>query len=164
MFIMKKLITVTLCLAFGVASLSAQSFFDKIDNIASKVDNASRKVDRAANTAERANKTGGKLASMFGKKNKPDETKTTEVAETMQTTINVSNASLATLKERNNIVNGLKGVESTQMKFNTNRSIIKVSHTGSTDDFLDKIQEKSKSIFTDKNVTDLDNGSISLKL
>ena len=150
-------------LVVGSSTVNAQSIFDKIDRIAGKVETATNKVDRAANTADRAGKTGGKLVSLLSKKEKAAPA--AEVAETEnKTVLTVLNSDLATLKRINAILEGTKGVSSSQMKFNAAKSVIKISHSGSTEDLFEKIQPKAKDVFADKNVQSLDEGEISLKL
>lgn len=164
---LKKMKKITfLCISFllmGSTAVYSQSFFDKIDRLAGQVENATNKVDRAANSAGKAGKTGGKLVSMISKKDKNSGGEKVSAKENV-TVITVQNSDLATLKQVNSALQSIKGVSSSQMKFNAAKSVIKVSHTGTTEDLFEKIQPRAKEVFADKNVQSLDEGEISLKL
>lgn len=145
-------------LTASVSTIKAQSFLDKIDRAVSKVDNAS-------NTADRASQTGGKVLSIFKRKNKNDSAKKEDASVSLNKTVfTVVNGSLTSVKNLNSIIENIKGVSSTQMKFNANKSSIVINHSGSTEDLLEKIQAKAQSIFTDKNIEGFDEGSIEVKL
>lgn len=68
--------SVLLC-ALSVQQARAQKIFDQLDRLSNKVDRASDKIDRAensvnraGNTADRAANTGGKIISLFRKKDR----------------------------------------------------------------------------------------------
>ncbi|MDD3789511.1 MAG: hypothetical protein PHO94_12565 [Petrimonas sp.] len=147
---MKKIILLSILgLVISVSGANAQSFFDKIDNIANK-------VDKAAKSADKVSKTGGKVMSLFSSK------KGEEAAH--QTTISVSGIGLTALKSLNAIVESAKEVSETQMKFNAAESTIVVNHSGSTEDLLMAIQPESTEIFTDENIVAFEDGLIKIKL
>lgn len=148
---MKKIIFLMVLTAiFTVHTTSAQSFLDKIDK-------AVNKIDRASNSADKASKTGNKVMSLLGGKNKEN------VAST-QTVIKITGIDLATLKAMNEIVETIKGVEASKMKFNAAQSTITVNHAGATDDFLSQLQPKAKAVFGDEHVTVLEDGLIEIQL
>uniref|UniRef100_F4CCF6 Uncharacterized protein n=1 Tax=Sphingobacterium sp. (strain 21) TaxID=743722 RepID=F4CCF6_SPHS2 len=146
---MKKLIVCCASLIFlCVASVKAQSLFDKVDQ-------ALNKVEKASNTADKTKGTGDKVLGFFKKK---------ESAEEDFTTINISGINLTNLKKLNEQVETCKGVESTKMKFSPSGSVILVDYEGSAEDLLTAIQEKSKDIFTDEHIEGLDEHSITINL
>ncbi len=147
---MKKIIILSILgLVISLSGVNAQSFFDKIDNIANQ-------VDKATKSADKVSKTGGKVMSLLGNK------KGEEAAN--QTLISVSGINLMSLKNFNAIIESVKGVNETQMKFNAAKSTIIVNHSGSTEDLLTAIQPKSTEIFTDENIASLEDGLIEIKL
>ncbi|GAB0157579.1 hypothetical protein CHRYSEOSP005_28580 [Chryseobacterium sp. Alg-005] len=153
---MNKIILLSFALfTFSISTAKAQSLFDKIDNAVSK-------VDKASNTADRASKTGGKVTSLFSKKNKKDNN-AGSTAET-RTIIHIESIDLASLKKLNSIVSGSTGVSDSKMKYNASSSTITVMHSGSTEKLLDNIQARAKGIISDKNITGFDEGSIEIKM
>lgn len=161
--VMKKIALFTIALfACQISLVKAQSIFDKLDRLSNQVDNASNKIDKASNTATRASNTGGKVASLFTKKNKNKAENTSEAEN--KTVVKVSNISLANLKSLNAIIAGTKGVSDTSMKFNSATSSITVLHSGSSDELLENFQPKAKNIFTDHNIEGIEDGSIEIKL
>ncbi len=148
-----------LFVGLGINQLRAQSIFDKVDNLINK-------ADRAGNTADRASKTGGKVAGVFGKKKKTEENNATtkENNSVSKTIITISNAPLETINDLKSSIESVKGVESVQSKFNKSKSTITVNHEGSTEDLYKKLQKTNKITFSDKNVLELEEGVISLKL
>lgn len=152
----KKVFLSVALLILSISTVKAQSFLDKIDRAVNKVDNT-------ANTADRASQTSGKVLSIFKKKNKKD-TKDDASVLTNKTVFTIDNGNLTSIKNLNSIIENIKGVSSTQMKFNANKSVIVINHSGSTEDLLEKIQAKAQSIFTDKNIQGFDEGNIEIKL
>lgn len=76
--------SVLLC-ALTVQQAHAQKLFDKLDRLSNKVDRASDKIDRAeysvnraGNTADRAVTTGGKIVSLFRKKDRVKDSAATD--------------------------------------------------------------------------------------
>ncbi|WP_123966671.1 hypothetical protein [Chryseobacterium phosphatilyticum] len=169
---MKKIIIMSFALSvFSISTMNAQSLFDKIDNLVSKIDKASNTVDNAANKADKASKTGGKLGSLFGKKNKnkKNDEKVSEGNNNTsegnnKTIIKISNIDFTNLKKLNGIVAESKGVTDTDMKFNTASSSITVFHSGNTEDLLSNIQSRAQNIYTDKNISGIDEGMIEIKI
>lgn len=152
---MKTLIfTVAAIFIAGTTQVNAQKLLDRIDG-------ALNKAERAANTADRANNTGNKVMGLFGKKNK-NKAKG-NVAEG-QTVITIEGITLADLKELNQTIQSDKNVESAKMKYNSKASSIIVSHNGSTEDLLKTIQPRSKVILADKNITEMEDGAITVTL
>lgn len=146
---MKKFIFITILgLLIGVSGASAQSFLDKLDKTVNQ-------IDRASNSADKASKTGNKVLSLFGAKDKSADNKTV---------LQIAGIDLAALKNLNGIVESVKGVSATKMKFNAAKSTITVNHSGATEDLLANIQQKSKDIFGDEHVTALEEGLIEIKL
>lgn len=150
----KKVLMSVAVLLLGMATMNAQSIFDKIDNMVNKVDNAT-------NTADRASKTGGKVTSIFGKKKHNQEK---GVENQNKTVIRISNIDFTNLKKLNTIISETKNVSGTEMKFNQSSSSIIVLHSGNTEKLLDNIQSKAQNIFTDKNVSGIDEGMIEIKI
>lgn len=147
---MKKIILLSILgLVISLSGAHAQSFFDKIDNIANQ-------VDKAAKSADKVSKTGSKVKSLLGSKKGEEAVN--------QTVISVSGINLTALKNFNAIIESVKGVGSTEMKFNAAKSTIVVNHSGSTEDLLSAIQPKSAGIFTDDNIASFEEGLIEIKL
>lgn len=153
-----KFALLLLFVGLGINQLRAQSIFDKVDNLINK-------ADRAGNTADRASKTGDKVAGVFGKKKKAENSNvnTKEASAVSKTLITISNAPLDAINDLKSSIESVKGVESVQSKFNKSKSTITVNHEGSTEDLYKKLQKTNKSAFSDKNVTELEEGVISLK-
>ncbi|AQX07374.1 hypothetical protein ELOC111193_07600 [Elizabethkingia occulta] len=148
---MKKTLFLSIALTIiGVSITQAQSLLDKIDNIANQ-------VNRAANTTEGAAKTGGGILSLFGKKGKSKTAGN-------QTNILITGGNLAYVKKLNTLIQGIDGVTESQMKFNAEQSAIALLYSGSTEDLLAKIQEKSKDIVKDEYVTGIEQGTLNIKL
>lgn len=70
----------------------------------------------------------------------------------------------AKLKSFNENIKACMGVESTEMKYSSTGSTIKVMHKGNTESLLKLMGETSKDIFSDKNITSFEEGNIALKL
>ncbi|MDO5523165.1 MAG: hypothetical protein Q4G48_03870 [Bacteroidia bacterium] len=146
---MKKIIFITIIgLLIGVSGANAQSFLDKLDK-------AVNQIDRASKSADKASKTGNKVLSLLGGKDKSADN---------QTVLQISGIDLAALKNLNGIVESVKGVSATKMKFNAAKSVITVQHSGATEDLLANIQQASKDIFGDEHVTALEEGLIEIQL
>lgn len=162
---MKKSITMIAAFTlFSITSLQAQSIFDKIERISNKVDNAAYKAEKAANTADRTVKTGGKIKGMLSKNGEAKNSYADEKVVENHTQIIILNGDLITAKKMNSVIESSKNVSSSQMKFDAGKSTFKVSHTGSTEKLLNNIQQKSKDIFTDKNIQVFEDGKIIIKL
>lgn len=146
---MKKIIFITILgLLIGISGASAQSFLDKLDKTVNQ-------IDRASKSADKASKTGNKVLSLLGAKDKSADN---------QTILQISGIDLAALKNLNGIVESVKGVSATKMKFNATISTITVEHSGATEELLANIQQKSKNIFGDEHVTALEEGLIEIQL
>lgn len=152
---MKKLIIS--CLAFLFlcsATVKAQGLLDKIDRTLDKADRASRTADRTKNT-------GSKLTGFL--KKKEDKTVKDDKAE-MQTIIQISGIGLSGLKKLNESIQTCKSVSETSMKYNSTASLITVAHTGSTEDLFDLLSKSSQEVFNDKNIDELEKGTIAVNL
>ena len=148
---MKKIMIICAgILLFTITSTKAQGILDKIDRTADK-------ADRAGRTADRTKSTGDKILGFFGKK------KGGSVSET-KTTVKLSGVDFSTLKNLNEKLQGIKGIESTKMKYSASGSSIILQHSGSTSDILKTLQKASPQVFAEKNIDGMDDGEISVKL
>ena len=146
---MKKFIFISvLGLLISVSGARAQSFLDKLDKTVNQ-------IDRASKSADKASKTGNKVLSLLGAKDKSADN---------ITVLQISGIDLAALKNLNGIVESVKDVSATKMKFNAAKSTVTVNHSGTTEDLLGLIQLKSKDIFGDEHVTALEEGLIEIQL
>lgn len=150
--IMKTLIFFCFALlCFSATTVKAQSLFDKVDQ-------ALNKVDKASNTADRTKGTSDKVFGLLKKK------KNTDDLDDANTIINISGINLSNLKKLNENLKACDGVEETKMKFSASVSTIAVVHAGTTEDLLTAIQKSSNTIFTDDDVKEMDEDSISIEL
>lgn len=62
------------------------------------------------------------------------------------------------------LIQSIDGIAESQMKFNAEQSAITLLYSGSTEDLLSKIQEKSKDIVKDEYVTGIEQGTLNIKL
>lgn len=147
---MKKITMICLSLIMlGITHTKAQAILDKMDKAASKADHAGQTADHTKNT-------GDKILGLFGKKKSDTSLE--------KTTIKITGSDFSTLKTINEKLQSAKGVESTEMKFNSSESSIVVMHTGSTSDILKNLQKAVPDVFAEKNIEGLDDGEISIKL
>lgn len=135
---------------FGSTLTKAQAILDKIDRV-------SDRADRAGRTADRSKTTGDKIMGLFGKKKDGASSGT-------RTTVKLSGVDFAALKSLNDKLQGVKGIESTKMKYSTSGSSITLQHAGTTSDILKALQKASPQIFAEKNIDGMDDGEISVKL
>lgn len=152
----KLFLSAILAVAFTAAG-QAQSIFDKIDNLAGK-------VDRAANTADRAGKTGGKLAGMLGKKKENSTASLIDANGENKTVLTITGMEMEKLQKLNDLLENTDGVTSSKMKYSSGKSSITVIHTGNTQELMRKIGSKSKEIYTSQNITDMEDGLVTLKM
>ncbi|SNV37425.1 Uncharacterised protein [Chryseobacterium taklimakanense] len=150
--------------AASTANAKAQSIFDKIDRLAGKVESATYKVDRAANAADRAGKTGGKLAGMLGKKKENSTASLTDTNGANKTVITVSGMEMEKLQKLNDLLENTDGVTSSKMKYSSGRSTITVIHQGDTQNLMRKINAKANGVYTSQNITEMEDGLVTLKL
>ncbi len=136
----------------GITQLHAQNFLDKLDRTLNK-------IDKAANTADRAAGTGSKVMGLMGKKKNANGAN----AEA-HTVIAIEGIDMASLKSLNQSIQNAQGVAATKMKYGAAGSSIVVDHKGTTDQLLQIIQPLSNGILADKNITGLEDGTISVKV
>ncbi len=155
----KNMISVTVVFLLPYC-LNAQNLLDKLDRATNSVNNASNRVDNASNSATNASNTGGKILSLFSKKNKGEKVE----KDSGKTVISISNIQLSALKNLNSTIENVDGVSGTKMKYDSEKSTISVVHTGSTEELLEVLQKKSKDVFADKNIKGFDDGEINITL
>ncbi|MBD1386698.1 hypothetical protein IDJ75_15550 [Mucilaginibacter rigui] len=149
---MKKIMIICAGLIlFGFTTTRAQAVLDKIDR-------ATDKADRAGHTADRTKSTGDKILGFFGKKKNSSSSSETK------TTVKISGVDFATLRNINDKLQAVKGIESTKMKYGASGSSITLQHSGSTSDILKTLQKASPEVFAEKNIDGMDDGEISIKL
>nr|WP_315424461.1 hypothetical protein [uncultured Pedobacter sp.] len=148
---MKKIMIICAGLMLFSSTLTkAQAILDRIDR-------ASDRADRAGRTADRTKTTGDKIMGLFGKKKDGTSSGT-------RTTVKLNGVDFAALKNLNDKLQGVKGIESTKMKYSTSGSSITLQHAGTTSDILKALQKASPVIFAEKNIDGMDDGEISVKL
>lgn len=143
------------------------------------VGDAVDKVDNTVSQVNKANETLGKLKGLLPKKknktapadsskiNQAQQSKVNDSAEVsgLKTTmIKITGIDYTTLKKLYTNVQACEGVIEAKMKFGAEASSIEIKHTGTTEEILNLIQLTSSDIFTDNNITALEEGSVSLKL
>ncbi|MFD2287848.1 hypothetical protein GJU39_06720 [Pedobacter petrophilus] len=148
---MKKIMIICAGLIlFSFTTTRAQAILDKIDR-------ATDKADRVGRTTDRTKSTGDKIMGLFGKKKDGN----TSAA---KTTVKLIGVDFTTLKNLNEKLQTVKGIESTKMKFSASGSLITIYHAGSTSDILKALQKASPDVFAEKNIDGMDDGEISVKL
>ncbi|OOG19674.1 hypothetical protein BWD42_07125 [Sphingobacterium sp. CZ-UAM] len=163
---MKK--TVIICFAsllFGITTVSAQGILDKIDKAADRVDRASNTADNAAAKGDKAGKLVGKLGKLFKKKSASESDTENNKISGNKTTVSVSGSSVtfAQLKKIQGSLEASSKVKKATAKLNAKASSIIVIHQGSTEDLLKEFLKNSKD-FTEDNVTEIEDGKISLEI
>lgn len=159
----KVLAAIIFTAAFTVKA-KAQSIFDKIDRLAGKVENATYKVDRAANAADRAGITGGKLAGMLGKKKENSTAALIDANGENKTVITITGMEMEKFQKLHDLLENTDGVTSTKMKYSSGKSTITVMHKGDTQNLMRKINAKAKGVYTSQNISEMEDGLVTLKL
>jgi hypothetical protein len=138
-----------LCLTFSMAA-NAQTAADKaLDGL--------YKAEKLQSTTE-------KFKGLFGKKKTKTETPAPAVApEIKSTLLTVTNIDFATLKTLNENIRACSGVETSEIKYGS-PSTIKITHSGTTEALMKLVLEVSKDIFTDKNISDFEEGKVTVKI
>lgn len=160
----KKLVLSAILAVTFTLTAQAQSIFDKLDRFAGKVESATYKVDRAANAADRAGKTGGKVAGMLGEKKENPTASLSETNGETKTVIAVSGMEMEKLQKLNDLLENTDGVTSSKMKYSSGKSTITVIHKGDTQNLMRKIKGKANGVYTSQNITEMEDGLVTLKL
>lgn len=142
------------------------SKFDRTVNKANTaVNNTSNTVKNTtstlSNVTDQVKAFAGKIGAMLPKRKNHESAPAGSVNTTVVT---IKGASFSKLEALNDKVKACSGVQATKIKFNGSRSVITVTHSGSTSKLLKQIERKSKSIFTAANVSDFKEGSVSINL
>lgn len=80
------------------------------------------------------------------------------------TVITVKGIDFSKLKTFTENIHGCEGVDSANMKFNSEISIIRVIHSGTSEELLKLLEEKAEGIFTESNIESFEEGNITLRL
>ncbi len=160
----KKLVLSAILAVTFTLTAQAQSIFDKIDRLAGKVENTTYKVDRAANAADRAGKTGGKLAGMLGKKKENTTASLIDANGENKTVITITGMEMEKFQKLHDLLENTDGVTSTKMKYSSEKSTITVMHKGDTQNLMRKINAKAKGVYTSQNISEMEDGLVTLKL
>lgn len=154
-------VTVFGCFFLGLAAAHAQSAIDKANY---KVNHASASVDNAVESASAAGATIKKIGGLFKKKKGAKATKKEDLGD-FNTLFSIEGITLAKLKTLNENVKACKDVTETKIKYSGEGvSKIYVAHKGSTENLLTAVEKSSKSIFTDKNIENMDDGIVEISL
>lgn len=155
--------------------------FSTVNAQPTKVDKTLGKIDEKTRQFEQVQNAGAKLKGLFGgKKDKESKVakdsagtagKASEATVSVpvsgsggKTVISITGIDYPKLKVLNENIRNCKGVQSSKMAFDVATSQIEVAHSGSTEDLIKIVGEISKDIFTEKNITGLSEGKVSLKL
>jgi hypothetical protein len=134
--------------------------FDKsVDKANTAVTNTNNSVSKSSDflssTTEAAKNLVHKVGAMLpASKNKGINT----------TEINIKGINFSKLNKLNDDVGHCSGVKDSKIKYNSSKSTITVTHTGTTSRLLKQLEKRAKDIFTEANVANSNEGKISIKL
>lgn len=142
-----------------------------------QVDETINKVDNTINQVNKANETFGKIKGLFPKKKSKTQTATIDstkvvpkIADSSKavpgnsgfTILNIAGIDYATLKKLQANIQACEGVAEAKMKFGAEASSIEIKHKGVTDELITLVLLTSKDIFTENDITQLEDGKVSV--